>query len=146
MSKARGRYLFPMLLAFGLALLAKLFVIDLAVVDGPSMNPTLHEGQVVAVFRLAYGLRLPPGLGGIILPWSQPRPGDLVVARNPLSGAAVIKRVGWMEPVAVGEAGKGPGSVWLLGDNPAESLDSRSYGAVPVEEIAGRVLLFGPRP
>ena len=32
------------------------------------------------------------------------------------------------------------GAVFLLGDNLPESLDSRSYGAVPEEAIIGRVL------
>ena len=34
-----------------------------------------------------------------------------------------------------------PRSVWVLGDARAGSVDSRVYGAVPVEEIVGRVLL-----
>jgi type IV secretory pathway protease TraF len=34
---------------------------------------------------------------------------------------------------------------FLLGDNPSESIDSRDYGAVPIEAVSGRVLLFGSR-
>lgn len=29
---------------------------------------------------------------------------------------------------------------WALGDNPAESTDSRHYGAIPLQNIRGRVL------
>jgi type IV secretory pathway protease TraF len=36
-------------------------------------------------------------------------------------------------------------SIFLLGDNPPESLDSRDYGAVSIEAVSGRVLLFGSR-
>mmetsp|Transcript_31569 Transcript_31569/g.69560 ORF Transcript_31569/g.69560 Transcript_31569/m.69560 type:complete len:124 (+) Transcript_31569:468-839(+) len=40
-----------------------------------------------------------------------------------------------------------PGHVWLLGDNCDNSRDSRSYGAVPVGMLQGRVFLkMGLRP
>ena len=32
------------------------------------------------------------------------------------------------------------GSVWLLGDNPSNSNDSRSYGPVPLKLLQGRVI------
>jgi type IV secretory pathway protease TraF len=38
-----------------------------------------------------------------------------------------------------------PDAFYLLGDNPPESIDSRDYGAVPIEAVSGRVLLFGSR-
>jgi hypothetical protein len=34
------------------------------------------------------------------------------------------------------------GRVFLLGDNAELSFDSRDYGAVPIEKIAGKVLLY----
>jgi signal peptidase I len=37
------------------------------------------------------------------------------------------------------------GHVFLLGDNAAVSIDSRSFGSVPETEIVGRVLLVIPR-
>lgn len=140
--KARAPWL-PLLLALLLAALAKFFVLDLALVDGPSMHPTFSEGQVVLVFRLAYGLRLPQGLGGYLLRWADPRPGEVVVAENPQSGDPVVKRVAWTRP---GPPSDGGLELWILGDNAGDSLDSRSYGTVPVEKVAGRVLLFGPHP
>jgi signal peptidase I len=128
------------------AIAFKFFILDLALVAGPSMLPTLAPGRIVLVLRLAYGLRLPPGLSAVgrgghpyLLRWSSPRPGSIVVARNPESGTAIIKRVAAPEAIPVGIAVP-DSAVFLLGDNPAESLDSREYGPVPVEEIAGRVL------
>jgi signal peptidase I len=39
------------------------------------------------------------------------------------------------------------GHVWLLGDNPANSHDSRYYGPVPLEKLQGRVFLkIGKNP
>jgi signal peptidase I len=150
-----------------LVALAKTFVLDAAVVDGPSMRPTLQPGALVLVLRCAYGLRSPSGYG-YLLRWSSPRRGEVVAAASPRDGLAVVKRVAAAGPlslsIAAGRlvgpgldspispsqaAGLGveielpPGRLFLLGDNPAESLDSRDYGPVPIEAVSGRVLLFG---
>lgn len=123
-----------LIVALGVLIL-KGFVVDLAVVDGSSMLPLLRRGQVVVVFRAAYGLRPPFGLGksGYLFRWASPRVGDIVVARSPRTGKAIVKRVAFPSDA---------GAVFLLGDNPPESVDSREYGAVPVEELAGKVLLW----
>ncbi len=68
-------------------------------VIGHSMQPTFRPGAVVV------------GLKGL-----RPRPGSVVVAER--DGLEIIKRVG-----EVGERG-----FYLLGDNPAASTDSRTYG------------------
>jgi signal peptidase I len=66
-----------------------------------------------------------------------PRAGDVVVVRlpdRPLS----VKRVTRVE------AG---GAVWVEGDNPFGSTDSRVLGAVAAEVVLGRVVLrLWPRP
>ena len=60
-----------------------------------------------------------------------PHPGDIVVARHPYrTDLRLIKRV-----AAVLE----DGSCILEGENPSESTDSRSFGALPPERILGRV-------
>jgi hypothetical protein len=134
-----------------IALSLKLFVLDFAVIDGPSMLPSYKAGDVVAVLRCAYGLRLPSGAGTgkYFLRWGSPRQGEVVAALRPGSDAVVVKRVAATGPAklcAVGSAHDGAvldlpaGSVFLLGDNMPESMDSRSYGAVSVEAVAGRVL------
>jgi signal peptidase I len=38
-------------------------------------------------------------------------------------------------PVAVTE-----GAVFVMGDNRGDSIDSRTYGAIPIDELVGRVL------
>ena len=137
--------LVPILAALVSAFLLKSFVVDLAVVEGSSMLPTFRQGQVVVVLRAAYGLRMPPGIGGYLFRWSSPRPGQIVVACNPQSGVDVIKRVQTERRVAA-VSGDMEERVFIVGDNPPESLDSRDYGEVSVEKIAGRVLLFGQLP
>jgi nickel-type superoxide dismutase maturation protease len=85
-------------------------------VTGPSMAPSLRHGdQLLVDIR---PVRRPP------------RPGDVVVVRlpdRPLS----VKRVMRVES---------DGDVWVEGDNPFGSTDSRDLGAVPAEAVTGRVL------
>ena len=152
-----------------LFLAAKAFLLDAAVVDGRSMRPTLEPGSIVLVLRCAYGLPTPWGRG-YILRWAAPRRGEVVAAASPRDGRAVVKRVAAVGPLSLSvAAGRllgpaldaplspdqerligdyldlAPLRFFLLGDNPAESLDSRDYGPVPVEAVSGRILLFGPR-
>jgi signal peptidase I len=150
-----------------LCLVAKAFVLDAAIVEGVSMRPTLEPGSLVLVLRCAYGLPAPWG-PGYLLRWASPRRGEVVAAASPRDGLPVVKRVAAVGPLALSAAAGrllgpsldsplspeqeerlGPSldlpplSLFLLGDNPAESIDSRDYGAVPIEAVSGRVLLFG---
>ncbi len=135
--------LWPIVAAVALAALIKFFFLDLALVDGPSMLPTFKAGQPVLVLRIAYGIRLPQGLGAYLVRWADPEPGDVVIAENPASQLPVIKRVAWTRP---GPRQDGGLELWLLGDNGPDSLDSRSYGTVPVEDVAGKVLVLPSLP
>ncbi|WP_218938723.1 signal peptidase I [Oleiharenicola lentus] len=67
-------------------------VIDYSPVPTGSMNPTILEGDVVWVNKLAYGLRVP--LTQLYLSrWSEPQRGDIVVVLSPLDGTRLVKRV-----------------------------------------------------
>ncbi|MCA1822379.1 MAG: nickel-type superoxide dismutase maturation protease [Pseudonocardia sp.] len=85
-----------------------------AVVRGPSMSPTLADGDVVLISLRA-----------------RPRPGAVVLVRWPQRhGQLSIKR-------AVGRHGAG---WWVEGDNPAASTDSRHLGtAVPIGVVLARL-------
>jgi signal peptidase I len=114
-----------------LALAALVFLrrrYTLITVTGASMQPTLEDGDRVLIRA-----------GGI-------RPGQLVVARRPwpgqrwadpqpgpLDGASwLVKRVADREAEA--------GAVWLLGDNPDRSYDSRQWGPCPPGKVRGVVV------
>ena len=88
-------------------------------VRGPSMVPTVRDGDVLLVRR-----------GG-----ARVRPGDVVVARfRARPELPVVKR-------AVRREGTG---WWLIGDNAYVTDDSRAYGVADVE---GKVLMrWWPRP
>ena len=75
---------------------------------------------------------LDPGDRLLVCQWQGPRPGDIVVVRDPERHLTFgIKRV----------AGIGAdGAVDVRGDNPNVSRDSRHYGAVPRRLVIGRVV------
>mmetsp|Transcript_37123 Transcript_37123/g.119052 ORF Transcript_37123/g.119052 Transcript_37123/m.119052 type:complete len:112 (+) Transcript_37123:797-1132(+) len=96
--------------------------------SGPSMLPTLNPAGDIVVME-----RVSPRLGAI-------RPGDVVIAKSPTNASQTIcKRVAAVEGDKVGDGVVPVGYVWLLGDNAANSTDSRYYGAVPAALIKGRV-------
>ena len=67
-------------------------VIDYNPVPTGSMNPTILEGDVIWVNKLAYGLRVP--LTRIHLAdWDEPQRGDIVVVLSPRDGTRLVKRV-----------------------------------------------------
>ncbi|GLW68321.1 hypothetical protein Kpho02_06200 [Kitasatospora phosalacinea] len=118
-------------------------------VEGSSMVPTLHDGDVVLVRRCG-----PAGLAS----------GRLVVVECPVPPVAradwswpaadepperrrwMVKRLAALPgqpwpPSCTGRDGVVPdGAVVVLGDNPAASSDSRQMGAVPVERVLGVVV------
>ncbi|HEX8627713.1 MAG TPA: signal peptidase I, partial [Catenuloplanes sp.] len=125
-------------------------------VSSDSMSPTLRNGDHVVLEKVTVTL------DGV-------RRGQLVAFASPEDGALVLKRVvgvggdtveirdallyvsgrpvvepgidvasidgTYFGPVTVGE-----GQVFVLGDNRANSVDSRAYGLLPVGLVIGRVL------
>lgn len=90
-------------------------------VEGDSMRPTLEDGWFV-----------------LVDPASEPRPGDLAVARHPeRADLAVVKRV--VERLA-------DGRYVLASDDPDRGSDSRSWGPVDPALVQGRVTLALDRP
>jgi signal peptidase I len=130
-------------------------------VEGSSMEPTLHDAELVVVNRLAYR-------------WGEPRRGDIVVFRFPLEpDRRFIKRIVGLPgemvaihngqvfidgdpldepyiaapPRYVGEWEIQPGQVFVLGDNRNNSSDSQTWGPVPLTQLIGKaVLVYWPPP
>lgn len=86
---------------------------EIFLVEGDSMLPILKDGDYV-----------------FINPHAQPNVGDIVLARHPFKQSVkIIKRVAEISP---------EGKFTLLGDNLAESTDSRSFGALAAKNILGK--------
>lgn len=91
-------------------------------VQGPSMAPTLRHGDHLLVRRQRGG--------------RAPRPGSLVLVALP-DGVLAVKRLVRLDG----------GGIWVEGDNPFGSTDSRTLGTLPADAVQGRVLLrTWPRP
>jgi signal peptidase I len=143
------------LIALLLAVLIRVFIIETFVVDGPSMEATLWDGQRLLVSKMAYR-------------FSEPKRGDVVIFRYPLDPSKdYVKRV-----IAVGgdtievrmgrvyvnsERREEPyvlnpglydmrstivpeGCVFVMGDNRTNSEDSRSFGPIKVESLKGKAI------
>ena len=81
------------------------------------MQPTLKPGDRVLVRRL--GQKSAPSLGSVVVTWHPQR-----------SELRLIKRLSRVDSTGL----------WLLGDNPTESTDSRQLGAVPTNLLIGEVV------
>jgi nickel-type superoxide dismutase maturation protease len=80
-------------------------------VAGESMLPTYRPGDTLLGWR-----------------WFRPHAGQVVVAVH--DGRPLIKRVAQVD---------GP-HIWLLGDNPDASTDSRHFGAISRPALRARVI------
>lgn len=116
------RFLRDLLVVLGILAVTALYVTrSLAipwVVLGSSMKPTLQPGDRVVVDLWTYRQR-------------PPRPGEIALVEG-LGEAPLVKRVA---PGADRE------HFLVLGDNEAESADSRQFGAVPRHRFRGRILV-----
>ena len=138
------------------------FVAEPFSIPSGSMEPTLRPGDQVLVDKLAYG-------------HARPRRGDLAVFSAPDTHEVTLKRVvavggdrvaiedgrltvnrrplreRYVDYTRVDSVYFGPvlvprGSIFTLGDNRADSHDSRDYGPVPVRSLIGKVLFRFWRP
>jgi len=61
-------------------------------VPSGSMNPTILEGDLLYVDKLAYDLRFPLTLHRLAK-WSNPKRGDIVICFSPEDGTRLVKRI-----------------------------------------------------
>lgn len=153
------------LLTLAVVLVLRLFVVNLARIQGGSMLPTLHNRDFALVWRLPYQFR-------------EPRRGDVVIChypgrkmkRLPFLPQAFVKRViglpgdtlEWVEgelllngtplaepyldparcrfPRTRPPVTLGPDEYFVLGDNRDSSNDSRRVGPLSRRAIRGRVV------
>ncbi|MEA2329797.1 MAG: signal peptidase [Thermoanaerobaculia bacterium] len=143
--------LISIVLAFGVRAAMRLYVIP-----SSSMAPTLIPGDHIVVTPYRFGKT--PDRGDVIV-FRSPRaadelmikrvigtPGDLVETR---AGRVIVCGHALPEPYVVAQATSGAispqiipaDSYFVLGDNRADSLDSRSWGVLPRAAVVGRARL-----
>lgn len=143
---------------FLLLLVALLIVfrslIGFSIVKGGSMEPTLEEGDIVLYTRLhlhyhrgdVVSVRIPSGeyyvkriiaMEGDVVDL---RDGLVYVNDEPVSepyldGAPTSEAEGMVKyPYVLQE-----GQIFVMGDNRAQSMDSRSFGAVGIRQVRGKI-------
>lgn len=141
--------------AIAIALVIRMFVFEMVAVHQSSMYPTLQDGQHIGIFRLAYAV-------------SEPECGDIVVIKineeknyvkrviategqkveiiqntvyvdgEPLEEEYISDELVYADygPIVVPED-----SIFVMGDNRPNSIDSRAIGCLPVENIIGKAVI-----
>ena len=167
------------ILALGLALLIKTFLVQAFYIPSPSMEPTLIPGDRVLVNKVGLDFhepnrgdivvfenpnfeREPQGALGRLTSWlveglgfaQAPEedfikrviglPGETVEGKDGkvfVNGVAldepyVNARTSDFDPVTIPE-----GKIWVMGDNRANSSDSRVFGAIELDSVVGRAFV-----
>ncbi len=161
----RNRIFCLILIGIAIGCILRFFVFDVMYVSGDSMFPALKEGDLVVLNKLAYGVINPLGRE-YVFRWGTPAEDDIVIF--PMNNRYVIKRCiaaggetlefsgGTGYSVRVGNksipltesqyqrlkhAEYVPSDmIFVLGDNPAASTDSRDYGFLSVDNIRGKIV------
>jgi signal peptidase I len=150
------------LIAVVLALFIRYFIVELYLVEGPSMRPTLVNGERLVVNKFIYYFKTPQR--GEIIVFRYPRdpsrdfikrvigvPGDMIEVRD----GRVFRNGELLEEPYILEVTRGgmpaskvpEGHLFMMGDNRNNSEDSRSraVGFVPYEMVKGKaVMVFWP--
>ena len=155
-------WIVSIVVAVALAMFIRTFIVELYVVDGPSMRPTLESEERLVVNKFVYRFRVPEK--GEVLVFQYPRdpsrdfikrviatPGDTIeihegrvlVNDQLLTEDYILEKTRSEFPKMTVPEGR----IFVMGDNRNNSEDSRfaDVGFVPYDLIKGKaVLVFWP--
>lgn len=149
-----GWLLFPLLVTFIVLFMTFVVFFDVVSVDGPSMLPTLRTGDRVLITK---NYKVP--VRGDIVVFTEPGPdgapidiikrvvgvpGDTVEissGRAIVNGSPEAPHTGiFTDAGSSGQIGIPAGTIYVLGDDRPESLDSRVRGPIPLSQVKGRAV------
>ena len=155
-------WIVSIVVAVALAMFIRTFIVELYVVDGPSMRPTLESEERLVVNKFIYRFRVPEK--GEVLVFQYPRdpsrdfikrviatPGDTIEIREGrvlvndqlLTEDYILEKTRSEYPKTTVPEGR----IFVMGDNRNNSEDSRfaDVGVVPYDLIKGKaILVFWP--
>ena len=170
-ARRRTRGILDWVVVIGIALLVafvvRTFVLAHFVVDGHSMDYTLHDGDRVFVNKLSYRLHDPrrgdvvvlhdvePGLDRDLIKRVIALPGETIEMRNcEVRIDGVILDEPYLDPTVVTPGNCGAdipptvvpdNHVFVMGDNRPQSQDSRAIGPIDEDDLVGRAfVVFWP--
>ena len=155
---------------FGIMIVIRIihvFIVQPFIVDGDSMYPQLHNGEILLIDKVSYKLHTPQVGDIIVFKYHDPYHkcvddynenkakyiGRVTSAEDMCRGYAIdpydnkylVKRIIALPNSNTTYEGKklvaGPDQYIVMGDNRPESYDSRSWGALDAKYISGRVSL-----
>ncbi|WP_026906100.1 signal peptidase I [Paucisalibacillus globulus] len=151
-----------LLIAFGLAFLVRTFLFTPIIVDGPSMQPTLHNKDQMIVNKFIYRFDEPERFDVVVFHANDKKdfikriialPGEHVAYKDNIlyiNGQPIEEKFFTENQIDVhtndftleqinGNYTTVPeGHVFVLGDNRTNSTDSRLLGPIPIEQIVGK--------
>ncbi|HTT59750.1 MAG TPA: signal peptidase I [Acidimicrobiales bacterium] len=162
--RALTEWLIVLVVAVLASFLVRTYVVQTYFIPSKSMEPTLDVGNRIVVDKLAveFGhinigdivvFKAPPEVQvkcGDVVPDLVKRviglPGDVLTSKGNtiyVNGVALDEKWTHTEPLgpAIGHVTVPAGQYFMMGDNHANSCDSRYWGTVPRSDIIGKVFL-----
>ena len=145
--------IYPYLIIIAVVVLIRTFFFTPIRVSGPSMEPTLYNGNIMILNKIAKVDRFDivviksKRINEVLIKRVIALPGESLEIRNGniyINGKKIKDKYGYGETSDVGKMKIPEGEYFVLGDNRSVSADSRLFGTFTKNEIKGttRFILF----